>query len=411
MFSQTIKKNKELFSNFISLSSINILNIIIPLVTMPYLSRVLGSNGYGVFFMYTSVVSLAIIISDYSSNIYGVREAAENKTSNRLNSVYVGMQSSRLIFSALSILFGWIYCSLFIPEFTSFISFAIIFTSLVGYFFTATWFHQGVSDLRFLAISSFIARVAQLLAIFYFIRSPEDLLLCVIMNSSVYFIIGVMMRWHRLDKYEISDRISFRDGWSYTVKGFNSFIGDFSPNLYSNIPPLIIGSFTSPATFASYAIAMRIVNIAGSFQLMFAKAAYPLIVRKKISFMVMLALSFAISLVPVIIIYLSGEKIVNFVFGDGYSQSFIYLSFLAPSIVFNAILCSFSYGYLLPNKKDTSFRKISVFVSVVSALVGYWMISLYGALGAIGMFVMARFLFALIYSSFYIRSEVLKPAL
>ncbi|EFK8875550.1 oligosaccharide flippase family protein, partial [Escherichia coli] len=94
MFSQTIKKNKELFSNFISLSSINILNIIIPLVTMPYLSRVLGSNGYGVFFMYTSVVSLAIIISDYSSNIYGVREAAENKTSNRLNSVYVGMQSS-----------------------------------------------------------------------------------------------------------------------------------------------------------------------------------------------------------------------------------------------------------------------------------------------------------------------------
>ncbi|UDQ78777.1 oligosaccharide flippase family protein [Erwinia rhapontici] len=68
---------KEFLRNFAGLASSNLINLLIPLVTMPYLSRVLGSDSYGVVLLFSSVTIFTMIITDYSTNITGVRDCAE----------------------------------------------------------------------------------------------------------------------------------------------------------------------------------------------------------------------------------------------------------------------------------------------------------------------------------------------
>jgi len=80
-----------------------------------------------------------------------------------------------------------------------------------------------------------------------------------------------------------------------------------------------------------------------------------------------------------------------------------YLNYQSPGILFNGMLSAFAYGYFLPNRHDTVFRNTSVFVSLVSAVIGYGLIYVWSVTGAIAMFVFARALFVLCYVLAYRR--------
>ncbi|NUC35375.1 oligosaccharide flippase family protein [Escherichia coli] len=164
---QKYSQKKELAYNFINLSLINVLNIIIPIISMPYLSRVLGASGYGLFFLYTSTIAFCIIIADYSSNISGVRLAAKHKNKPHLRHVYKKVQSTRALMSFAGVIIGSVYSYFFISEVSVQLSTAIILLSVFGYYLTSTWFHQGVSDIKVVAISSFISRTSQLILMFF----------------------------------------------------------------------------------------------------------------------------------------------------------------------------------------------------------------------------------------------------
>lgn len=394
-----MSSKRSIISSFIGLSSINVLNIIIPIITMPYLSRVLTPSGYGVFLLFSSIYIFMFILVDYSSNIYAVREIAGVIDKNKEQDIYTNIQSVRFFFSVISFFLGVIYI---ITTQSNSITFPFlvlnIFIAIVGYYLTAPWYHQGKQDMMILAVSSFVARALQLIVIFYLVTSVNDIKIAVISTSLVFFITGMLSYFYRRYRKGIKERIKVKTIYSNLKAGFNSFIGDFAPNLYSNLPPLLIGLFTSPALFANYSLSMRLVNIAGSFQLMLAKAIYPSVVKGNISLGKMALINTVTGFIPVIFIFLCGSEIINIFLGQGYDDVALYLKYLSPSILFTSLIYSLSYGYFFPNKLDEKFRDISLLVSVISAIAGYFLIYKIGVIGAIIMFIVARFLFVTFYT-------------
>ncbi|ELY3839020.1 oligosaccharide flippase family protein, partial [Cronobacter turicensis] len=89
---------KKVFSTFSGLALINALNILVPIITMPYLSRVLTPHGYGLFLLFSSVYVFSFIIMDYSSNITGVRAIAIEQNKIIQTKIFCEVQSLRLIF-------------------------------------------------------------------------------------------------------------------------------------------------------------------------------------------------------------------------------------------------------------------------------------------------------------------------
>jgi O-antigen/teichoic acid export membrane protein len=393
----------EIAFNVLNLSSINVLNLIVALITLPYLSRVLGPENCGYYFIFISATIFAAIFTDYSTQITGVRQVAQNQNPAKLQPLYNEFQAVRMVFGIAACLIFTAYTLYTVPSVSIGIIAGYFVLTLVGHYLTAAWFHQGISRLSTLAISTLVSRLLQIAALLWLVNGPNDMLTAVFINAFAYAVTGVCALWYRTYHLSIHEKLDFSQVLRTVRQGWNSFVGDFAPNLYSNIPLLVIGSLVSPAVFAGYSMAMRLVAIAGAVQLMMSKGAYPVIAKGKGKFVHLLQLNILMSLIPVLVIWLCGDRVITFFLGDAYPDVVNYLKYLSPGILFNGMLSAFAYGYFLPNRHDTVFRNTSVFVSLVSAVIGYGLIYVWSVKGAIAMFVFARALFVLCYVLAYRR--------
>ncbi|MCT4702595.1 oligosaccharide flippase family protein [Enterobacteriaceae bacterium H20N1] len=396
--------SKEFLTNFAGLSSINVLGILLPLLTMPFLSRSLGSESYGVVLLFSSLLIFMVIIIDYSTNINGVRDAAVNMNDKSLlQDIYDKYQGIRLFFALAFIPLSLIYCLLYLSLFDTWQYIEVILVSVLGYYLSAPWFHQGTSTLAFFSVISIFTRLLQTVAIFYFVHDENSAFIAMRLNAYFFLISGFIMYLYRLKRMRIKESYKISFPLKDLKEGWDTFLGDFSPNLYSNIPPLIIGALVNPVIFACYSLAIRMINIAGSFQSIAARALYPLIVKGTATFRILFCINLIMSIVPVVIIIFFGRDLVLLLLGNGYEQSYIYLLICTPSIILYSILCSFAYGFFLPNRHDKIFKRISIFSSVIPAFIGYPLIHFFDVYGAIFMLVLARAMFAFSYSYFYWR--------
>lgn len=389
--------------NVLSLSLINVLNLVMMLVTMPYLSRVLGPENCGYYFIFISASLFAGILTDYSTQITGVRQIAQHQNPTQLQPLYTEYQAVRMLFGLCSCLIFTTYTRYTVPPVSIITALSYFVLTLGGHYLTAAWFHQGISKLSALAVSTLVSRLLQIAALLLLVKSPGDMLTAVFINAFSYAVTGICALWYRVTCLSIKEHLNFNQLLRTIRQGWNSFVGDFSPNLYSNIPLLVIGSLVSPPVFAAYSMAMRLVAIAGAVQLMLSKAAYPVIAKGKGQFIHLMYLNILLSLIPVLIIWLYGDQVMALFLGNTYPDVADYMRYLSPGIFFNGILSAFAYGYFLPNRHDRVFRNISVFVSLVSAVAGYGMIYACSVTGAIAMFVFARILFVFCYVLAYRR--------
>lgn len=391
----------EVTKNLLNLTSINVLNLVVTLITIPFLSRVLGPENYGYYFIFISAALFATIVTDYSTQITGVRHIAKNTDNSLRQNIYAQYQAIRFLAGLLSCLIFTVYTACAAPLISLPVIVAYYLIVVSGHYLTASWFHQGLSQLSTLAIATLISRVLQVAALLLWVNSPADMLFAIFINAFAYFLTGFCATLFRQTQLPLKETIEFNGLLSRIHSGWDSFIGDFAPNLYSNIPLLAIGSLVSPAVFAGFSIAMRLVAIAGSVQLMLSKAAYPIIAKGRGTFLRLLQINVLLSVLPVLVIFIFGDRCVTFFLGSGYPEVSGYLKLLSAGIVFNAILTAYSYGYFLPNHLDREFRNISLFVSLISAVAGYALIYFLSVTGAIAMFVFARMLFVVCYALTY----------
>lgn len=397
-------KNKELLSNLAGLSSINILSILIPILSIPYLSRVLGSSSYGDVLIFTSVSIFMVISIDYSCNISGVRECATSSNGLELHEIFVENQNTRLILSVVYFLFSCSYCYLSIDNMSLYHSIELSAVCIVGYYLCAPWFHQGTSTMHFFSLAMIGSKVLQLALTFALIHGAQDKMLAMRLIAYPYLICGMACHAFRRRRIGVSEE---RNGNYKTnfKRGFPSFIGDFAPNIYSNIPPLILGAMISPAAFASYSIAMRIVNVAGSFQTVISRSFYPLISRGVSSFKVMAMANIGLSFVAAAFVCIFRDHITHILLGAGYDDTGMFLLIGSVGIFFFSISSTLMFGYFLPKRLDSLFMKISIASSVMAAIIGYPLMAAYGAFGAVMMFVIARGIYALAYAIVFLKTN------
>ncbi|MCM7526564.1 oligosaccharide flippase family protein [Enterobacter hormaechei] len=396
--------NMEFLKNFIGLSSINVLGMLIPIITMPFLSRVLGADGYGIVLLFSSLSIFMLVIIDYSTNITGVRDAAGNINDiAELSRIYSKYQRLRLILTLLYIPLALLYCHIYFHNMSLMFCLEVIFVSALGYYLTSPWFHQGTSTLSFFSFSTVSVRIIQVLLMFSLVKDSNDLETVIRLNAYAFLITGVTLyifRKQRMGIIRVKERTPLINDFK---EGFDAFLGEFSPNLYSNIPPLIIGAIVSPVIFACYSIALRIINISGSFQSIAAKSLYPLVVKGTSTMRVLLLINLILSAIPFLAIMFFGNEIIHLLLGSGYELAHAYLIICAPALILYSIICSFSYGFFLPKRLDSYFKKTSLFSSIIPAIIGYPLMHQYQVYGALIMLLIARGLFVIMFVYYYLK--------
>lgn len=165
----SIKKN-FFYSSFLTLA-----NYIFPLLTFPYVSRVLGVDAIGKYNFVDNIIQIFIIVSMLGIGTVGVREVAQSKASQeKLNKSFTAL----LTFNALSTLIAIIFLLVLlfaIPKFANYRELLIIGgLKLLSTFLLVDWLYRGLEDFKFIAQRTLIIRTLFVISVFLFIKSKED---------------------------------------------------------------------------------------------------------------------------------------------------------------------------------------------------------------------------------------------
>ena len=177
-------KRKSLKLSFLYNAIYNGLNVLFPLITIPYVSRILLSNGLGKVNFATNIVSWFLLFAALGIPRYGVREIAKNKDNKtKLNKTF----SELFLINAISTLisyFIYIIIIFSIPFFhEKIILFMVISIQLALNIFNVDWFYQGIEEYKYITNRSFVIKLISLLSIILFVKTKDDYIIYALIQS------------------------------------------------------------------------------------------------------------------------------------------------------------------------------------------------------------------------------------
>lgn len=183
---------KSVKKNFIYNSAFQILTLFVPLVTTPYVSRVLGAENIGDYSYATAIVTYFVVIATLGSTIYGQRAIAfcRDKKDN-MSEVFWNVFSFRFISGFFSIVIYFLL--IWKLEEVNIIK-ILVSLNIINMITDISWFFQGIEEFKKIVFRNFLIKIISLILVFSFVNTSEDtwiyaLILCgslVIGNSSLW---------------------------------------------------------------------------------------------------------------------------------------------------------------------------------------------------------------------------------
>ena len=168
-------KEKNLIKNYIYNTLFTILNLLYPVITLPYISRILDAEGIGKVNFTNSIVNYFLMIASLGIPLYGVREIAKvRKNKSKLSQTF----SEIFIINTISTIFCIIlyYLMIFnIGYFNENLTLYIVCgMSIILNILNLDWFYQGIEEYRYITIRSSIVKLISIVLLALLVKRKED---------------------------------------------------------------------------------------------------------------------------------------------------------------------------------------------------------------------------------------------
>jgi O-antigen/teichoic acid export membrane protein len=381
-----IIKNKILLENFSFLSVLQVSNLLIFLLTIPYLFRVLGKENYGlVVFAQTIAIYFSIIVN-FGFTVTGTRDISISRDNHeKVNKIISLILTLKSLFFMLS-LFILTVLILFIPLFAKhpyIFYFSMLFCLSEALF--PIWYFQGIEKMKYITFINIGTRVISAISIFHFIKNPEDYVLVPVLLgigtiSGVIVGLFIVFRIHN-NSFKIPTVAAMK---SCFVDNIPLFISNVSSQIYVNANKLIVGSFLGMQEVAIYDVADKIVNLVKVPVLIVGQTLFPRVSRTKNVRFVKSAmwLVFIFFLFVYSVIFLFANQIIALFTGSENNEAASLLRLLAASILPVCLGLFFAELLLVPFGKLRDYAKMRsssslIYIFIIGALIYFKQIGLY----------------------------------
>jgi len=348
------EKKKRLLDNFLSLGALQIFSYVIPLVTLPYLSRVLGVEKFGVVFFALAFTTYFNILIDFGFGMSATREIAINRHNNKsISNIFNSVITIKMLLVLLSF-FVLVLTIIFIPKIReNYIVFLLSFLMCVGNAIYPVWFFQGMEKMKYITFLNILSKTIFLVLIFIFIKQQNDYIIVPLLNSLGFLVAGLIGFYFAVKEFRISLYIphgsTIKQHFKYSSEFFMTQV---SVSLYTNTNTVCLGFVGSEFMVGLYVAAEKIYSAINGLKAPLVTALYPFITRNK------------------------DIKLYRKIFKFAISVSFIISCF---AFIFAKDIISIFYGVAMTEAyKVLRIFCILFFVNVPSVLLGY---PLLGALG------------------------------
>lgn len=365
------------------------LNIIFPLVTFPYITRVLSPEGIGMIEFSRSISNYFILIAALGITQYAVREGAAIKGDKTKLVEFSNQMFTLNLFSA-SIAFVTLIIILLIPTNLNMYSHIIIIFSFQILFdaIAVEWLYTLEEDFIYITIRSFIFQVISMILMFVLVKSKEDYLLYVMITT---FSLGgsYIFNFIHSKKY-VKLRIN-TNFFQHLKPVCILFLNNIASTIYLNSDITILGLISSDYHVGIYSTGVKIYTIVKKMtnavlmsmipRLSFYyrndnKDAYNYLVNEIFWSMIMLIIPSSVGLISL------RNEIVSIIAGPRFMNSTNSLMILSIGLVFSVISAYFVYGVLLVQKKENKILKVTLISAVINILFNISLIPFFNEIGA-----------------------------
>lgn len=374
---------RKLARNFTSLAFLKAVNVLVPLIVLPYSIKKMGLESYGTIVFATSIINYFVPLVDYSFGLTGTREIAKNKHSHfqlSLISSKVYAVKFTLSILALLILSALVFC---IPSLRiSWILYLTIFPMVVGNALFPDWFFQGIEEMGYISMANVLAKIVAATLIFIFLRTEADYLIYPLsfsVGAMVSGIIGftVMRRRHHIRLFPVTIREITR-----TIKvNFPVFVNQFFPTLYNNTTTFILGAISPKSSVGVYDAVKRIVDLIDVLIGVISRTVFPHIVLHRNDFD-LYRKYMVFGFIPVCIFPVIVHKQLASLLSLGSYDPLPLLLILLPGLYALVIYNVYGTNYFISRGYDKIVMRTTIIASLIGFCCAYPLVSSYGIIGA-----------------------------
>ena len=366
--------------------------VLLPLITFPYLARTLGPTYLGTLNFAESIARYFVLLAAVGIPVYGVRMIAKHSDNKvELSKTFLELFLINLIItSILAIGFG--FCIFFIPKLSGD---AVLFTWSLGFFFCQTflfeWFFAGLNQFKFIALRYFFIRIVFILSVFIFIKTNTDYSKYMVLQVGASVLVAIVNIKYIL-KYIILNKsiLSALNLTKHIKQLLTLFLTIFSISIYLSLDTVLLGFLADNESVGYYFSVLKLNKIIIAVLAAVSAAMFPKITSlyhsgeiQKFTEIIRKGFYFIISMgIPIMIIVMGcATQIVFIVLGNGFERSVLPLQISAPLILIVSMSSIFGFQILNALSKDKEILKSAIIGMVLSIGLTFMLVSKYKEIG------------------------------
>lgn len=393
---------KSIKKNYIYNVIYQILLLVVPLITTPYVSRVLSVDGIGLYSYANSIVSYFVLVATLGTTTFGQRQISYNHDNKEeLSRTFWELFIFRTLTSAFTLAVYFVIFTIVYQE--NQLIYLIFSLNIINVIFDISWFFQGLEEFGKTVLRNIIFKILSVVAIFVFVRTQNDLWLYVLFMIA-FTVLGNLTMWLYLPKYlcKVKGIRPFRD----TKSIIQFFIPTVATQIYTVLDKSMIGWFTDGTTENGYyeqaekisKIALAVVTSLGTVMIPriskvfkdgnIEKVRYYL--YKSYRFVWMLSIPIMFGLVAI------SDIFVPVFFGDGYEKCEILIPIFSLLTIIIGLSNVNGMQLFVPTGRQNILTLTVVVGAIVNIIFNLILIPLFASIGACIASVIAEFCVTLV---------------
>lgn len=387
-----MKNHTSLKKNVLSLLIMQIINYLVPLITLPYLARTLGIAEYGKLNLSLSLIQYGILFITFGFNLSATREIAKNRNNRKImSSVFWETISSKVLLLFFSCVMLY-YITVYIDKFNSIRYLTVIFfIQLISVAIDPLWFFQGIEKLVIISIITAMIRLINIPLLLFFVHGSHDVGKVAAIQSLLLLLISIV-NLYLLKKENILTFVKIKELKIVRalISSLPLFLGTAAISLYNTSTPLILGLMSNYNEVGIYSAGFKIQMAAVGVFTILGQVIYPrvnnlfskrtqdgyIFVKKLLIYMLpILSLS-------LLIFYVLVPPLTVMVLGQDFIGSSEVVKIMSPMLVLVPYSIVLSNNLLLPLGHKHIYYILPIFIGCLHVLYTTILSSKFGAIGA-----------------------------
>ncbi len=375
--------NRVLMGNFFYLSILKLVSFLFPLITLPYLSRVIGVERFGAIAFATAIVVVIETVVNWGFDYTATRDVARCREQvDRVSQIFSEVLFARLVLTLLCFVALGV-CLLTIPALAEYrLLLLLTFAYIPGHILFPEWFFQAYERMQYITLLNLLSKLLFTLLVFVVIREQSDYIYQPLLIACGYMVSGVVAMWVIVKRFEVRiviPRISSM--WQRLKASANMFVTLIVPNLYNNFSVVLLRACCGDRSVGVYSGGEKFHSIVDQLAQVLTRTFFPFLARNKEKHVVYVRIAGTISLAMCAVMFFGADLFVKLFLSPEFEQSAQVIRILSLCPFFLFLANAYGTNYLVLIGKERVLRNIYVICSLAGFGLAWVLVPRYGFVG------------------------------